>query len=151
MMKIVTIPTASLREKCKEVDWSLNLPILDMVDVMETAMKEAKGVGLAASQIGIQLQLFIIDPQLIGVTLPRIYVNPSITHEGIKKSGYEGCLSIPGRQFSVRRYETVNVSAWDAKGRPFNVSCSGFVARVISHEFDHCLGRLIDATGTEIA
>jgi peptide deformylase len=141
-----------LRDKCLEVDFTKDLTLHKIVEEMQYAMDKANGVGLAAPQVGIQLQLFIIDPnKALKHDLPRVYINPKISFGGKKIAGVEGCLSIPGRVFVVHRRENVTMTALDIWGKEFAVKCEDWSARVIQHEFDHISGLLIDMKGKEFA
>lgn len=148
-MKIVTIPSLSLRQPSLEVKDFTTIKAL--VKEMEETIHRAGGVGLAAPQIGCNLQLFIIRPGLAGdINLPSVYVNPKMKYIGNKIGGLEGCLSIPGKRFLVQRFEKVIVTAQDIAGGTFKVVCEGWPARVLQHEFSHLNGFLIDAEGVEL-
>ena len=103
------------------------------------AMRENKGVGLAAPQVGITRQIFVVD---IGDG-PLAFINPKI----IKKSGgdviEEGCLSIPGVTVMVRRPERIVVRYIDENNQPHEKIYEEMMARVIQHEMDHLDGKLI--------
>ena len=103
------------------------------------AMRENKGVGLAAPQVGITRQIFVVD---IGDG-PLAFINPKI----IKKSGgdviEEGCLSIPGVTVMVRRPEKIVVRYIDENNQPHEKVYEEMMARVIQHEVDHLDGKLI--------
>lgn len=110
-----------------------------LLQAMLVVMRENKGVGLAAPQIGINRQIFVAD---IGDG-PMVFINPRI----IKKSGgdviEEGCLSIPGVTVMVRRPERIVVRYIDENNQPQEKIYEEIMARVIQHEMDHLDGKLI--------
>ena len=103
-------------------------------------MHAAKGIGLAAPQIGIPLRLFVTD---VPGDKPRIFINPIITvFSGEMDTKNEGCLSLPGVNEMVKRSSRIKVTATDLKGREFVLECGGMLARCIQHEYDHLDGIL---------
>ncbi|MBT6304691.1 MAG: peptide deformylase [Rhodospirillaceae bacterium] len=126
---------------------SLTSIIPDMI----TTMREAKGVGLAAPQIGISLRVIIFEIPSSRATSVKgdqpcgiqVLINPKIdplTSE--KELGWEGCLSIPELRGEVPRYKRINYTGLDAEGRPVKSYATGFHARVVQHEVDHLNGIL---------
>lgn len=119
-----------------------------IADMFET-MAAAGGVGLAAPQIGVDLQLVIFGldrseryPEAPPV--PRtILLNPRIAPLGAdKEDGWEGCLSVPGMRGVVPRYRRIRYSGFDPGGGTIEREADGFHARVVQHECDHLIGRL---------
>ena len=119
--------------------------IADMVDTM----REYHGVGLAAPQVHVSLQIAVIgapddredddDPG----SEARVLVNPEIRPIGRRKAAdWEGCLSIPDIRGRVPRWERISVRALGADGKPLSLEAEGFPARVIQHEVDHLNGVL---------
>lgn len=106
-------------------------------DMFET-MYDAEGVGLAAQQIGLGLQLFVMDCE--GVKL--VAANPEIIHTESEQSGQEGCLSLGKVPAVVVRAEKATLRAQDAKGKWFEREATGYSARAFQHETDHCNGKL---------
>ena len=113
-------------------------------DLVET-MRVAGGVGLAAPQVGVGLQLFVYeatdaeDPDS-GIPL-RVVVNPMLEpHPGELVYDWEGCLSIPDLRGLVPRPPEVRVRGLDAAGSPLDYVARGFEARIVQHEFDHLNG-----------
>ena len=106
-------------------------------DMFET-MYDAEGVGLAAQQIGLALQLFVMDCE--GVKL--IAANPEIIHKEGEQSGQEGCLSVGKVPAVVVRAEKATLRAQDLKGEWFEREATGYAARCFQHETDHCNGKL---------
>ncbi|MEJ6006648.1 peptide deformylase [Paucibacter sp. AS339] len=119
-----------------------------IADMFET-MKAANGAGLAAPQIGVDLQLVIFGfqsneryPEAPPVP-PTILINPVITPLSDQQvEGWEGCLSVPGLRGVVDRFERIHYSGLDAEGQPFEREAEGFHARVVQHECDHLQGIL---------
>lgn len=112
-----------------------------VADLFET-MRAAKGVGLAAPQVGVGRRVAVVD---VGdeSSPPLVLVNPRITDASPEQEiAEEGCLSIPDIYGDVARAVTVVVEALDADGRPFRATVSGFAARAVQHELDHLDGIL---------
>jgi peptide deformylase len=121
----------------------------DLIDDMIETMDAAPGVGLAAQQIGLDLQLCVIrvDDGLYELA------NPQLVHLSDEEAAWEGCLSVPGYRAWRVRAEHAVVTGQDRHGRRVTVSGHGYLARAIQHEFDHLHGELyIDALpeGAEI-
>ena len=106
-------------------------------DMLET-MYDAEGVGLAAQQIGLALQLFVMDCE--GVKL--VAANPQIIHTEGEQSGQEGCLSVGKVPAVVVRAEKATLRAQDVTGEWFEREATGYAARAFQHETDHCNGKL---------
>lgn len=117
-------------------------------DMFET-MRHVGGVGLAAPQIGVDMQLVIFgferserypDAEAVPQT---ILLNPVITPVGAEvEDGWEGCLSVPGLRGMVPRFKHIRYEGIDPQGEPISRSAEGFHARVVQHECDHLIGRL---------
>ena len=123
----------------------LHTLVADMFDTMEAA----RGAGLAAPQIGVDLQLVIFGfshneryPEAPPV--PRtVLLNPEILPlDDEIVEGWEGCLSVPGLRGVVPRHARIRYRGFDAKGQPIEREVDGFHARVVQHECDHLIGRL---------
>jgi len=113
------------------------------LDDMFESMYAAKGVGLAAPQIGVAKKIAVIDTSNGENPAEKIVIiNPKITHIEGKQVGEEGCLSIPGFREQVRRGKRVTVQAQDAKGEDFEMTGEDLLARAFLHETDHLYGRL---------
>jgi peptide deformylase len=129
---------------------------------MLRAMKAAKGIGLAAPQVGLSLQLFVMDvhdedfaPVLDGQErrpediMPMLLANATVTVPPGEPDTYtEGCLSFPGVTGDVERVERAIVRYRDADGAPHVLECAGLLARCVQHEHDHCQGVLYIARMT---
>jgi peptide deformylase len=111
-----------------------------LIDDMIETMREAHGVGLAASQVEVGLQLFVYESSGHDIPL-HVVVNPMITpHERELVYDWEGCLSIPDLRGMVPRHPAVRVQGLDREGRPLDYVCRGLEARIVQHEFDHLNG-----------
>ena len=131
-------------------------PLRALGDAMLRAMKAAKGIGLAAPQVGLSLQLFVMDvhdedfaPVLDGQErrpediMPMLLANATVTvPPGEPETYAEGCLSFPGITGDVERVERAIVRYRDADGAPHVLECAGLLARCAQHEHDHCQGVL---------
>ncbi|UCV20747.1 peptide deformylase [Ferribacterium limneticum] len=128
--------------------------IADMFDTMAAA----GGVGLAAPQIGVGLQLVIFGfdkseryPE-VGSVPQTILINPVITPLGDDEVlGWEGCLSVPGLRGEVPRYSRIRYQGFDPDGNPVDRTVDGFHARVVQHECDHLIGRLFPSRMRDFA
>lgn len=144
--KIITLGNETLRKvsnPIKKYDLRLWLLLRDMAETMY----DANGVGLAAPQVGILRRVVVID---VGDGIIEL-VNPEIIATEGEQAGPEGCLSVPGRQGYVRRPEKVTVRAFDRKGKPFEMTGEGLLARAFCHEIDHLDGRVyVDVMDHEI-
>jgi peptide deformylase len=113
------------------------------LDDMFESMYAAKGVGLAAPQIGFGRKIAVIDVSNGQNPSDKlVLINPRILHMEGKQVGEEGCLSIPGFREPVRRAKRVTISAQNAKGEPFEMTGEDLLARAFQHETEHLLGRL---------
>lgn len=115
-----------------------------LVDDMAETMYAAPGVGLAATQIGEALQLFIID--IADADEPsdlKVFINPEILEADGELSWQEGCLSFPGVQEDIDRASKVRVRAQDRHGKWFELEAEGLLAVAIQHEYDHLQGVLM--------
>ncbi|MFZ1705691.1 MAG: peptide deformylase [Saprospiraceae bacterium] len=121
----------------------------DLIDNMFETMYNARGVGLAAPQIGLSIRLFVVDTiQLLKEEeknrgIKKVFINPTIIEmDGLPWSYEEGCLSIPNLQGDVERPETVRIKFYDEKFNAFEEVFDSMNARVIQHEYDHIEGKL---------
>ncbi|MCC7103400.1 MAG: peptide deformylase [Fimbriimonadaceae bacterium] len=135
---VVKIPDPVLRKICQDVS-SVSKKTEALISTMMNALKLANGIGLAAPQMGSLDRIIIVAP---AGTKPLVLINPVITERHGEQIGQEGCLSIPGLYGDVLRSESVEVQAYDRKGKPMSYEMSGLPARVIQHEVDHLDGIL---------
>lgn len=125
---------------------ALHLLITDMFDTM----RAADGAGLAAPQIGVDLQLVIFGTNAVNPRYPdaplvprTVLLNPVITPLGQdEEDGWEGCLSVPGLRGVVPRFSHIRYTGFDPYGDPIDRIVEGFHARVVQHECDHLMGVL---------
>lgn len=140
-LKIIRYPDPRLRKVCEPVtrfDDSLRALALRMLELMH----EAKGVGLAAPQVGVLIRMFVCQP-IVDSEDHMILVNPELADLQGQAVGDEGCLSIPDVTVEVRRAESCTVLAQDLNGEPIRAAGVDLVARCWQHECDHINGRLI--------
>ena len=148
MLSIVHIPKPVLSTPAKRItsfDKKLRDIVRDMTNTLLSA-RNPKGVGLAAPQVGLGLQLFITHASSKDPV--RVFINPTITHKesidtkGKKEEHLEGCLSIPNIWGEVHRAATVTIEYQDKTGTEHTETISGFLATIIQHECDHINGVL---------
>ena len=148
-MKIVKYPHPALRCQARPltvIDKKIRLQAGEMLDLMY----EAKGLGLASTQVALPFQLLIMNPAADPQQreFERVLINPVILDKRGSVEGEEGCLSFPGLYAKVRRSRTVKVQAYNIKGELVELSVSDLPARAMQHEIDHLHGALfIDKMG----
>ncbi|HEX5041068.1 MAG TPA: peptide deformylase [Candidatus Limnocylindria bacterium] len=134
---ILTLEEPTLRERTKRVS-TFDASLHRLLDDMLVTMRDAPGVGLAANQIGVPLQVAVIEIEGVITEL----VNPQIVKSSGEQLDWEGCLSIPGYVAEVTRAAKVTVKARDRHGREFRVKGQELFARALQHEIDHLNGSL---------
>jgi peptide deformylase len=138
-MEIVRYPADILRQKTEPVT-QFDAELATFSQDMVKTMIEGRGIGLAAPQVGRLWSLFVAQGE---EGKPEVFINPEIIGTSLEMVPYEeGCLSIPGMYEEVIRPEAVVIQAYNVKGRPFKRECTGLLARVVQHEFDHLKGVL---------
>jgi peptide deformylase len=140
---ILHYPDKRLRERGERIE-AITPEIQQLIDDMAETMYAAPGVGLAATQIGEKLQLFIID--IADENSPsdlRVFINPEILERSGTVTWQEGCLSFPGVQEEVERAARVRVRAQNRDGEWFELEAEGLLAVAIQHEYDHLQGVLM--------
>lgn len=132
-----------LREVSQPIE-KIDQGIKDLVSEMVDTLKNAKGLGLSAVQIGVTKRLFIVDLSLVDISENlRVFINPEIVDQSNDEVEYEeGCLSFPGIYQKITRPVRVRVRATGLDGRLFELEAEGLAARAILHEYDHLEGRL---------
>ncbi|QIK37286.1 peptide deformylase [Caldichromatium japonicum] len=140
LREILTFPDPRLRKKAQPVK-QVDDGIRRLVDDMLETMYAAPGIGLAATQIDVQLQVVVID---VSEThdQPLCLINPRILAREGTTQREEGCLSVPGFYEPVARAERVTVEALDREGQTFRFEADGLLAICIQHELDHLDGKL---------
>lgn len=142
LRKILTADQPALHKVCHPVtkfDEKLHL----LLDDMAETLVEANGVGLAAPQIGIMRRIFVMDT---GEEIIEL-INPEIIETSGEQDGMEGCLSVPGEYWMVKRPNVVKARAQDRDGNWFEIEGRELLARCLCHENDHLDGHVY----TEIA
>lgn len=158
-LKIVLAGEPVLRQTARELSREeIRSPeIRQLIDWMRETMRDAPGVGLAAPQVGLSLQLAVIeDPADLQRLMPpeklaerkrrpvpfHVVVNPVLALEGAPVEFFEGCLSVPGYFGLVPRAPGVRVECLDEHGEPQTIQAEGWYARILQHEIDHLRGTL---------
>ncbi|MGV3569574.1 MAG: peptide deformylase [Ramlibacter sp.] len=148
--EILKMGDARLLRVAKPVE-SFDTPALHaLLDDMRDTMKAANGAGLAAPQIGEDLQLVIFGTDAPNPRYPdapvvprTVLINPVIMPIGTEEEdGWEGCLSVPGLRGVVPRWRRILYTGFDEKGQRIEREAEGFHARVVQHECDHLVGKL---------
>lgn len=134
---ILTADQPILRERTKRVS-TFDASLHRLLDDMLETMRDAPGVGLAANQVGVPLQVAIIEVEGRITEL----VNPQVVRTGGEQLDWEGCLSIPGYVAETGRFAKVSVKARDRNGKEFRVKGEELFARALQHEIDHLNGIL---------
>ena len=140
-LKIILYPDPRLKKISQPVT-AFDQRLRQLANRMLELMREARGVGLAAPQVGENVRLFVMNAtQEPGDD--RVYVNPVLSDLEGDEEQEEGCLSLPGIHVNVTRGRQVRMQAQDLEGRPIEEVATGFPARVWQHEFDHLNGTLL--------
>lgn len=138
-------PDPVLRAKTGRVE-RIDDPLQRLIDDMVETMHAAPGVGLAANQVGVPLQLAVIDVSPRDETGRRnsllVIINPEILSREGSVVEEEGCLSIPDYAEKVKRAAAVTVRAQDRTGKTFELKADGLLAKALQHEIDHLNGML---------
>ena len=141
LLPILEFPDPRLRKVASPVtvfDAKLSSLIQDMFETMY----EAKGIGLAATQVNVHKQLLVIDVSENREN-PLVFINPQIEVIDDEPSLYdEGCLSVPGFYETVSRPKAIRVRALDPQGKDFELETDGILSTCVQHEVDHLNGKL---------
>ena len=127
-----------LTKKCKPVK-EMTGRTMELIEDMFETMYEANGCGLAAPQVGVLKQIVTID---VDDGNQYVLINPEIIAQDGSQTGYEGCLSLPGKSGIVTRPNYVKVKALDENMEPFELEGEGLLARAICHEVAHLEGQM---------
>jgi len=158
-LKIVQTGAPVLRQPAKflSIEQLQSAELRNLIESMRETMRDAPGVGLAAPQVGVGLQLAVIEDRadllekLARDVLIRqnrrpvpfhVIVNPHMTLHGESIEFFEGCLSVAGFMAVVPRAERVRVDCWNEHGEPQVIEAEGWYARILQHEIDHLNGTL---------
>ena len=137
-LTIVQVGDPTLRKVCRPVD-AVTPRINTLLDDMIDTMRDADGVGLAATQVGVLRRVVVIETPDEGLIE---LINPKIIAYSGEQEGDEGCLSIPGRWGVTKRPMHVTVRAMNRAGETFDITGSGLLAKAFCHEIDHLDGKL---------
>ncbi len=150
-MQIINIPHPTLRHVSKPLR-RVNRHLKKQVAEMFELMYEHHGVGLAANQVDLPFQLFIINEAgEQGAGEEHVLINPVLQSPKGREEAEEGCLSIPGVYGNVVRPAQVHLLAYDLEGNPVDRIIDGRLAHIVQHEFDHLQGVLFPDRMTEAA
>lgn len=136
-----------LHERAAEVE-VIDDYVRDLVTDMFETMDAAPGVGLAATQIGVGLRIFVFSYSFEDQTIRGVAINPKLSLSEIsdeeldEDADAEGCLSIPGERFPLKRADRTTLIATDIEGTEYQIKAEGWLARIFQHEFDHLEGML---------
>ncbi|MBO1624907.1 peptide deformylase [Bacillus arachidis] len=145
VLEIVKHPDEVLETLCERVI-NFDKKLVNLLKDMHETMLVADGVGLAAPQVGVSLQVAVVD---IGDDTGKIeLINPVILEKRGEQVGPEGCLSFPGLYGEVERAEYIKVRAQNRRGKIFLLEANDFLARAIQHEIDHLHGVLFTSKVT---
>lgn len=127
-----------LRKKSSKVE-KIDEEILKILDSMVETMEEAKGIGLAAPQIGVDKRIFVVD---IGDGIIRKVINPELEYSEEIEENEEGCLSVPGIYRGVKRAKWVKITYTNENNEKVKEVAEGLLSRAFQHEYDHLEGVL---------
>jgi len=140
-LKIVLYPDPRLKKVSTPIS-AFDATLHELAIEMFKLMRQEKGVGLAAPQVGRNIRMFVMnatgEPQD-----DRVYVNPILTEAAGEEEAEEGCLSIPELRVNVFRSRSLRMQAQDLEGNPIDQTADGYVARIWQHETDHLNGILL--------
>jgi len=140
ILEILEIPDARLRTIAKPVE-AFDAELRQLIEDMTETMYDAKGIGLAATQVDVHRRLLVLDVSE-AQDQPRVYINPEIVTSEGSETCEEGCLSVPGIYAEVSRAERVRVAAQNPDGSSFEENLDGMHAICLQHEMDHLDGKL---------
>ncbi len=140
ILDILNYPDARLYTVARPVS-KVDEKIQRLIDDMAETMYEAPGIGLAATQVDVHLQIIVIDISE-GKNKLQVFINPVVKTKTGTQEYEEGCLSVPGVYENVTRAETVVIDALDRNGKSFTLEADGLMAVCIQHEMDHLLGKV---------
>lgn len=137
-----------LRTKSQDVADFGDPKIQKLIANMEETLASIKeGVGLAAPQIGENIRIFILSPE---ISKQLIFINPTIKKSLKKNKLQEGCLSLPNLSGIIKRSTNVKIQAYDETGKKFSLTATGLLAQAVQHEIDHLDGVLFIDKAMEI-
>lgn len=140
-LKIIFWPDPRLKKVSTPVE-SFDQSLRALTDRMFHLMREARGVGLAAPQVGQNVRVFVMNPDG-DPAHDRVYVNPVLSDADGEEEAEEGCLSLPKVNINVWRNKMLKITAQDLQGNAFEQTESGYLARIWQHETDHLNGVML--------
>jgi peptide deformylase len=142
ILEIKKYPEKILKQKTATVG-NIDEGTQQLIDDMIETMNSARGIGLAANQVGVSQRLCVLDLSTRENNIPLlVLINPVIVEKEGMIEADEGCLSIPGYMYTIKRPEQVFVKGIDRDGRDIQIEASGLLARALQHEIDHLEGFL---------
>lgn len=147
---IIRMGDPRLLTPCAAVDEVRSDAVQQLIQDMWETMAAAGGIGLAAPQVAVNLQIMVFGraPHFAGssdraLVPPTVLINPQLESVGSRiEEDWEGCLSIPGLRGKVPRWHTIHFRGLNERGEPISQTVEGFHARVVQHEYDHLQGVL---------
>jgi peptide deformylase len=140
-LSIVLYPDPRLKRKSQPVE-RFDVELCRLAASMLELMRESRGVGLAAPQVGQNIRLFVTNPSGDSDD-DHVYINPELCDPADEETGEEGCLSIPRVNATIIRSKSIRIRAQDLNGKWFEQTETGWTARIWQHELDHLNGTLI--------
>lgn len=148
-IKLITIPDVRLYKKSIDVK-EVNNEVRKLMDKMLELMYEERGIGLAAPQVGINENIFVVDLQE-NEFIPMFIANPVFIFKSKEKVLFkEGCLSVPNELCQVERSARVKLEYLDYNNKKQQIEADGLLAICLQHEYDHLLGITIKESGIKI-
>jgi peptide deformylase len=141
VLAILHHPDPRLRIKARPVV-DFGPALQKLIDDMFETMYDAPGVGLAATQVGVDLRVAVMDAGGEDKPEPQVLINPEIVEASDRQEMDEGCLSVPEISDKVQRYNRLTLKALDRSGQPYEIEVEGLRAQAIQHEIDHLDGKL---------
>jgi len=141
-LRILHYPDPALREVAEPIGDPTDPQVARLAEKMRQLMHEANGVGLAATQLGVGVRIFIANP-VRGPGQDMVIVNPEVIQTEGWQETREGCLSVPDVTLTLRRRDRVTLRYQDLAGMTHQVEATGLLASIFQHEGDHLDGRLI--------
>jgi len=139
-LKILEYPDPRLRRVARPVE-AVGERERKLVEEMLETMYDARGIGLAATQVDEDIRVVVMDLS-DERDEPQVFINPEITDRSGSQTYEEGCLSVPGFYAEVKRAGNVSLRALDGTGKPFELDADGLLAVCIQHEIDHLDGKM---------
>jgi peptide deformylase len=140
-LQIIKWPDPRLKKASAPVT-AFDADLRALADRMFIIMRQAKGVGLAAPQVGVNIRLFVMNATGESAD-DHVYINPVLTEGSGSEEGEEGCLSLPTIYIQVVRDQTLKMTAQALDGSKIEETATGFVARIWQHENDHLNGVML--------